>query len=278
MDEAALRARILKISAEAGHEAMAVSVFDYETCARFAHEDRRWFHAASTIKAAILLGLYKLADEGRLRLGDTLHVRNRFRSIVDGGIFRVAVSRDGDPDVHQRLGRSMRVRDLARAMIVRSSNLATNLLLDYAGLDEVRRVLREAKIEGVKLKRGVEDTTAFERGLNNEVTAAGLVALFRILCEGPFLRERTRAQMLEILGAQEFNSMIPAGLPREARVAHKTGEISTICHDAGIVFLPARKPCVIAILTELPASSEQRHKPVAEISRAIFEELAGVEK
>jgi beta-lactamase class A len=163
----------------------------------------------------------------------------------------------------------MRVRELARAMIVRSSNLATNLLLDYVGLEAARRVLKEARMEGIELKRGVEDTAAFEQGVNNEVTAEGLARCFRLLCQEGFVRAETREQMIEVLCAQEFNGMIPAPLPKEARVAHKTGEISTVCHDAGIVFLPRRRPYVVAILTEWPAHVERRQGCVAEISREV---------
>lgn len=265
--------RIQKISHDAGFTTVAVSLYDYETAVQFAYQGDRFFHAASTIKVAFLLAVYKAAEEGRIRLDDTLHVRNRFHSVADGEVFRVATDRDADPDVHKRLGRSMRVHELARAMIVRSSNLATNLLLDYLGLDQLSRVMKEAKLEGVKARRGVEDNRAFEQGINNEVTANGLVRLFRMLCEEKFLRAETRGQMLDILRGQEFKSMIPAKLPDEATVAHKTGEISTVCHDAGIVFLPERKPYVLAILTEMPASVETRHKPVAEISRAVFKFL-----
>ena len=273
MNPSALPERILKIAADAEFGAVAVAVHDYESEWEFALEGERVFHAASTIKVAILLAIYKLAEEGRLHLDDTLHVRNRFRSLAGGAVFRVVANRDGDGGVHRRIGRSMRVRELARAMITRSSNLATNLLLDYLGIEAVRGVLTEAKIEGVEIARGVEDTRAFELGISNRVTARGLVRLFRLLCEGDFVRKETRAQMLEILHAQEFNGMIPEGLPKDARVAHKTGEISTVCHDAGIVFLPKRKPYVLAILAEMPASVETRSAPVAEVSRAIFEAL-----
>ncbi len=263
----------MKIAKNAEFGAVAVVLHDYESGWDFALEGDRVFHAASTIKVAILLAIYKLAEEGRIRLDDPLHVRNRFRSLAGGGVFRVTANRDGDGAAHRRLGRSMRVRELARAMITRSSNLATNLLLDHLGIEAVRGVLGEAKIEGVEIARGVEDTRAFEQGISNRVTARGLVGLFRLLGEGDFVREETRAQMLEILHAQEFNGMIPEGLPKDARVAHKTGEISTVCHDAGIVFLPNRKPYVVAILTEMPASVETRSAPVAQISRAIFEAL-----
>jgi beta-lactamase class A len=271
-----LRERIRETAGAAGAGAAAVAVYDYEKALHFSHEGARWFHAASTMKAPLLLAVYKLAEEGRIRLDDTLHVRNRFRSL-SGGVFRVSANSDGDSEVHRRLGRSMRVRDLARAMIVRSSNLATNLLLDYIELEAVQKVLREARLDGIEVRRGVEDTAAFEQGINNRVTAEGLVRCFRLLCQEGLFRLQTREQMIEVLCAQEFNRMIPAPLPHEARVAHKTGEISTVCHDAGIVFLPNRKPYVVAILTEWPAQIEKRHGCVAEISRLVYEWLAGRE-
>lgn len=274
MNGSVLLQRILKIAEDAKFSAVSVSFYDYETALQFSYQGDRFFHAASTIKVPILLALFKLAEEGRVRLDNTLHVRNRFRSIVDDEVFRVALGRDADAEVPKRVGRSMRVRELARAMIVRSSNLATNLLLDYLGLEEVRRVIAEARLDGVKLQRGVEDERAFEKGLNNEITADGLARCFRLLCEKEFVRNETREAMIEILKSQEFNNMIPAKLPSSAAVAHKTGEISTVCHDGGIVFLPERKPYVVAILTEMPMSVETRHAPVAEISRAIFEYAA----
>src|ERR1700677_3604658 len=139
--------RIAEAAEAARAGAVAVALFDYEKAIQFSHEGDRWFHAASTIKVPLLLAVYKLAEEGRIRLDDTLHVRNRFRSMT-GEIFRVASNRDGDGEVHRRRGRSMRVRELARAMIVRSSNLATNLLLDYAEPEAVRAVLKEARLDG----------------------------------------------------------------------------------------------------------------------------------
>jgi len=269
-----LTQRIAERAAAAGPSAVAVALYDYENALGFLHEADRWFHAASLIKAPLLLAVYKLAEEGRLRLDDTLHVRNRFRSLT-GKIFRVDANRDGDGEVHRRRGRSMRVRELARAMIVRSSNLATNLLLDYVGLEEAQRVLEQAQLEGIELRRGVEDTAAFEQGINNRVTASGLLRCFRLLCQDGFVRAETREHMIEVLCAQEFNGMIPAHLPHHTRVAHKTGEISTVCHDAGIVFLPKRKPYVLAILTEWPAHIERRQGCVAEISRAVYDHVIG---
>ena len=268
-----LRARIRAIQQEFRLEAIGVAVHDYERGRHFAHDADRWFHAASTFKAAILLGVFNAAEKGTLRLDDQLHVRNRFRSIVDGSIYRIDGDRDGDPTCHRRIGRSMKIAELAHAMITRSSNIATNLLLDFIGVDAIREMLAKAGVHGLKILRGVEDHVAFQQGINNETTAQGLVGLFRLLCEGEFLTEFSRQQVRDILLAQEFKSMIPARLPAYVRVAHKTGEMSTHWHDAGIVNFPDRKPYVVAILTQGPPSTDQPQRAVAGLSEAVFEAM-----
>lgn len=237
------------VASEAGLE-MAVSVHDYETGADFSVEGDRWFHAASTMKVAVLWALMDEVAAGRLRLDDPLHVRNRFISLVDGGVFRVDTSRDADSIVHSQLGKTLPLEKLAHAMITRSSNLATNLLVDFLTPERIVASLAEAKVSGIEICRGVEDDAAFQAGFNNRVTADGLKLLFRAFGEDGPLPEELRETALGILHEQEFNRMIPAGLPDEARVAHKTGDISTVCHDAGIVTLPDRAPYVVAILSE----------------------------
>lgn len=274
MDAELLRERLRKISREAGFTAIGVAVHDYENGAHFEEEGDRWFHAASVIKVAILLALFKSAEEGVVRLDDPLHVRNRFRSVADGSPFRLDRDRDGDSEVHKRIGRTMKLSELARVMITRSSNLATNLLLDWLGLDRITATLAAAGLSGVRVVRGVEDHVAFQNGMNNEMTPRGAVTLLRLICEGDFISEFSRQQARDILLAQEFNAMIPARLPARVKVAHKTGEISTHCHDAGIISFPDRKPYVVAIFTEAPTTVENRSRAVAEMSSAIFEAVA----
>jgi beta-lactamase class A len=159
-------------------------------------------------------------------------------------------------------------------MICGSSNLAANLLLDFVGVEYARTVLREAQVDGVELRRGVEDHRAHESGINNEATADGLLSLLSTL-RGDFLTAESKREVIRILLEQRFNSMIPAGLPAHATVAHKTGEISTACHDIGIVYLPEREPYVTAILTEFDAEREGRRETVAAISQAIYRSLLG---
>jgi len=271
MNDATLHDQLERLRADSGFVSIGAHVYDYETERAFSHEGDRWFHGASTVKVAVLVALFHAAETGRLRLEDRLHVRNRFRSIADHSIFRVVRDRDADASVHRRVGRSMKLTELAEPMITRSSNLATNLLLEFLTPQFIADTLAEAKVEGVNVVRGVEDNVAFERGMNNTLTAHGLVQLLRLLRDDHFFPEAARRQMLDILFAQEFRSMIPAGLPDSAQVAHKTGEISTCTHDAGLVLLPGRRPYAVAILTEHAAGLEEPQKTVARVSRLIYE-------
>jgi beta-lactamase class A len=249
--------------------AIGVAVHDLETDFRFSLRGDRWFHAASTIKVVVLLAIFRAADEGRLRLDDTLHVRNRFFSAVNGAVFHVAPDRDATPELYQSIGRTAKISALAQAMICGSSNLATNLLLDFVGVEYAREVLRQAEVTGVELRRGVEDHRAHERGINNEATADGLLSLLAAI-RSDFLTNQSKQQTIQILLEQRFKSMLPAGLPSHAIVAHKTGEISTASHDFGIVYLPEREPYIVAILTEFDPDQDGRRETVAAVSELIY--------
>jgi beta-lactamase class A len=264
-----LNQELERLAAERKTRAIAVAFHDIETGLRFSLQGDRWFHAASTIKVAILLAVFRAADEGRLRLDDSLHVRNRFIGTADGCPFHLNRDSDAMPELYKRIGRVAKISELAEGMIVASSNLATNLLLDYIGVEYARKILRDAQVEGVELRRGVEDHAAHEKGINNQVTANGLLTLLSAL-RGDFLTARSKDQAIQILLQQRFDSMIPAGLPAHAVVAHKTGEISTACHDMGIVYLPEREPYLAVILTEFDSDRDGRRETVAAISEAIY--------
>ena len=266
--------QVLDLGRQAQVSALSLAVYDYATDLHFSVGASRVFHAASTIKLAILFALFRASETGRLRLTDRLHVRNRFRSQADGTPFFLHADRDGDPELYQSIGRTSSLSSLAETMIVRSSNLATNLLLDHLGVPYVSETLAAAGLDSLRCLRGVEDETAFALGLNNQVTASGLLTFFRKLQEAECLTPDSRDRIFDILLQQRFNGMIPAGLPdsAKARVAHKTGEISTVCHDAGMVFLPNHAPYALVILTEYaaPGSAANRHKTVAGISTAVY--------
>jgi beta-lactamase class A len=273
-----LTERIDSIAEAAGAQRVAAAFHDYESGAVWDCRGDEWFHAASTIKVPVLVGVFAAVEDHDLTIDSRVHVRNQFYSIVDGAPYRIDSSRDANSEVHSTIGKTMKLARLAHHMIVTSSNLATNLLIDAVGLDRVQRTLEELGIQGVELRRGVEDERAYEEGIINRVTANGLVQVLRLIEEKQAISAAACERMLEILHDQEFRSGIPAGLPDDARVANKTGEISTVAHDTGLVYLRGRKPYALAILTEWDAGrTSGRRDTLAKISRAVYEHLSGEE-
>lgn len=259
-----------------GLEDLAISFYDYETTIRWSYNGEGWFHAASTMKLAVLFAVMGEVNRGTFTLDAPLHVRNRFHSIVDDEPFMLETTGSSDV-VASHVGRSMSIRELAHHMISTSSNLATNLLVELVGVDRIMETLQEFGVQGVRVLRGVQDERAFEEGRNNEVTADGLMSLLRLVAESRAWSVEASAEMLEILHAQQYRSGIPAGLPEEAKVAHKTGNISTVHHDAGIVFLEDREPYILVILTRFRPETG-RGGAVADVSRDIHASLAGLRR
>jgi beta-lactamase class A len=272
--EVSLYRNVLKIKKDHGLENLGISFYDAESTIQWSYNADHYFHAASTMKLAVLLGVFRQVDRGEITLDAAVHVRNRFTSIVNQEPFMLDLGRDADPDVYGHLGKTLTVRELSYWMITKSSNLATNLLVDVVGIPTIQRALDELDIDGVKVLRGVEDNRAFDAGLNNEVTANGLLKLLKMIADGKAYSQELCDEMLDIMLDQQYRSGIPAGLPKAVRVAHKTGNISTVHHDAGIVYIEERAPYVLVILTQF-AAEKGRGTAVAEVSRDIFNTLAG---
>jgi beta-lactamase class A len=272
--EVSLYRNVLKIKKEHHLVDLGISFYDAETTIQWSYNADHYFHAASTMKLAVLLGVFRQIERCELAIDAPVHVRNRFTSIVNQEPFMLDLGRDADPDVYGHLGKTMSVKELAYWMITKSSNLATNLLVDVIGINTVQLALDELDVDGVRVLRGVEDQRAFAAGLNNEVTANGLLKMLRLIADGKAYSQAVCDQMLDIMLDQQYRSGIPAGLPKAARVAHKTGNISTVHHDAGIVYLDNRKPYVLVILTQFEPE-QGRGTAVADVSRDIFNTLAG---
>lgn len=269
-----MQRRIQEIAEASGARAVAVAFHDYETRSAWSYHGERWFHAASIIKVPVLVGVMGAVHAGAFSLESRVHVRNRFLSAADGEPFRVGTERDANAAVHAQLGKTMKISELAYHMITTSSNLATNLLVDLLGIDALRESIARLGLHGIELRRGVEDERAYDRGISNRVTANGMLTLLRLIEEGRAFSVEASARALEIMQEQEFRAGIPAGVPGDVVVANKTGEISTVAHDCGIVYPPGRNPYVLVVLTEWDAKETgRRSETIARISRTVYEHL-----
>jgi len=228
------------------------------------------FHAASTMKVPVMVELFRRARSGSFRMNQELLVVNQFASLVDGSPFTLDAGADSDSSLYQRLGERVRVDSLLWHMITRSSNLATNTLITLVGADAVTRTMRGLGANRIQVLRGVEDGKAFDRGLNNTTTARDLAIILRAIQDGTAAPAGATQEMLSILSAQEFNDRIPAGLPPGIRVAHKTGDITSVAHDAAIVYPPNRSPYILVVLTRGIRDDKKSSKLIADISAMVY--------
>lgn len=227
------------------------------------------FHAASTMKAPVMIELFRQVKEGKLRLDDPVVIHNEFRSIVDGSPYKLDPADDSEADLYKAEGQTRTLGQLCELMITASSNLATNLVIEKLGVQNIRATVHALGADGMKVLRGVEDDKAFEKGLNNTTTAQALATLMTAIAEGKAVDAEASRQMVEILERQHFNEGIPAGLPPGTRVAHKTGEITKIHHDAAIVYAP--RPFVLVILVRGLAEEKDSSALMADITRTLYQ-------
>jgi beta-lactamase class A len=234
------------------------------------------FHAASTMKVPVMIELFRRAAGGSFRMNQRLLLVNQFASIVDGSPYSLDRGSDSDSTLYSRIGERVPVDTLLRLMITRSSNFATNTLIALVGAPAVTATMRSLGASRIQVLRGVEDGKAFDKGLNNTTTARDLATILRAIQEGRAASRDATREMLSILLAQEFNERIPAGLPSGIKVAHKTGDITAIAHDAAIVYPPGRKPYVLVVLTRGIKEPRQSDKLIADLSAIIYAHNAAV--
>jgi len=229
------------------------------------------FHAASTMKIPVMIELFAQVQAGKVCLDEPLAVKNEFRSIVDGSVYQLDAADDSDPDVYKAVGRTMTLGRLCEAMITVSSNLATNLLIDKLGVENIRRTAHSLHADGMEVRRGVEDSKAFAQEINNTTTARALLILLEAIAKSEAVDPASSHAMVEILKRQKFNEAIPAGLPAGTPVAHKTGEITKIHHDAAIVYGP--RTYVLVILVRGLAEKERSAALMAEITKLVHQDI-----
>jgi beta-lactamase class A len=252
---------------------ISAAVYDLQTGNEILINPDVLMHPASTMKVPVMMEVYRQAHAGLLSLDERLKILNSFKSIVDGSEFALEEADDSDLTLYKRIGEAETIRELNRLMIVRSSNLATNLLMERVGTSRVDAFIKELGIADMTVIRGLEDKKAYRLNINNSASARSSTHMLRLIAEGKVVSKEACGEMIQTLLGQEFNESIPALLPADVKVAHKTGWTGDYFHDIGIVFPPDRKPYAISLFTHgFPEDDEnQAHNCMAQISKIIYE-------
>lgn len=256
-----------KIIGESGAE-VSVAYRLLDGSEEWMQEADKVYHAASTMKVPVMIELFRQESLKQLSLSETLEIRNEFKSVVDGSPYSMDLGDDSDATVYENVGKTMTLEDLNVQMITVSSNFATNLLIDRLGVKNVRATVEAMGANGLEVRRGVEDQKAFDQGIINETTARGLFVLLNAIARGTAVSKSASERMVEVLSGQKFNDGIPQGVPPGTKVAHKTGTITRVHHDAAIVY--SARPCVLVVLTRGIEKEADSDTLIARITRALL--------
>ncbi|TAF96252.1 MAG: serine hydrolase [Cytophagia bacterium] len=248
----------------------AVAFKDLQTGKTLFINEKENFHAASTMKTPVMIEVFKQAKAGKFKLSDSIVVKNEFKSIVDGSPFGLDISDDTADGMYKKIGQKMTIYDLTYQMIIVSSNLATNILIDLVGAKNANATMRSWGAKDIQVLRGVEDQKAFDKGLNNATTAFDLMLIFEKIAQQKAIDKKSSKAMTQILFDQKFNEIIPAKLPKTVKVAHKTGSITGVQHDSGIVFLPDGRKYVLVLLSKKLKNVEAGVQALSEVSALIY--------
>lgn len=249
----------------------AVAFKDLQTGKTFFMNEKEVFHAASTMKTSVMLEIFNQVSKGDFSLDDSLKIVNKFTSIIDGSDYSLDVSDDSEDQLYSKIGAYASIRYLLTEMIISSSNFATNLLIEKIKADSVMRTLHTLGLDDIHVLRGVEDLKAFDAGKNNTTDALDLMKLFELIADKKAIDKKSSEEMIDILLKQRFHEMIPTQLPPDVKVAHKTGSITNLQHDAGIIYLPDGRTYVLVVLSKNLESNADGVKAIADISKAVYD-------
>ena len=256
----------------------AIACADLQTGEELLWNEHITFHAASTMKTPVMIEVYRQAAAGKLSLQDSIPVKNEFKSIADSSVYVLNPANDSQQELYKLTGKKLPLSELVYQMIIASSNLATNLIIERVDAKNVTASMRGLGANDIQVLRGVEDQKAFDQGLSNTVTAYDLMLIYKAMAAGKIVDRKSCDDMIRILLDQEHNTLIPALLPPEVKVGHKTGNITGVLHDSGIVFLPDGRKYVLVILSKNLTDEEAATSAMAKASEIIYRYMASGRK
>jgi beta-lactamase class A len=242
----------------------------------FTHDADRTHYSASTMKLPVAIAMMRKVDSGELDLEQPVIVHNDFASAAGG---RFGVNRDADDALGtwERFGQQVTLGWLATDMITVSSNLATNLVLELAGVDASNAVLAEFGSGQSAVRRGIDDTRARAADISNEMSPADLAAVLVAVGNDKAASADSCAYLRDLLAGNQWNGEIPARLPAGTRVEHKNGWDTRIRHDGGIVRPADADPFVLTVCTTSSLADATAQALIADISAVAWEHRHNLE-
>ena len=236
---------------------LGVTILDPATGDRISVQGGTVFTQASAIKLPILVTLMRQVEAGEQNLDEVVTLAAS--DIVPGS------------GVLQQLtpGKvSLSLRDVATLMVTVSDNTATNMIIDRVGMPKVNAEMARLGLSSTKLQRKMQDRTAWEENRENLSTPDAQARLLELLYKGEILSAKSREEIDRILTIPkpgQLRTLLPGG----TKVAHKTGTLSGVVVDVGIVYL-ADRPFIVSAMGNWLADADQAERAISEIALAAY--------
>jgi beta-lactamase class A len=218
---------------------------------------REKFSAASLIKVPVMAACFMAEREGKLDLTAPYTLQDADRT-GGSGILKAA-----------KAGKKFTYLKLIELMITKSDNTATNILMKKLGFDYLNRSFARLGLTATEVNRPVLDLVSRRKGIDNFVSAADIASLYERMYKGRLVDHQASRTMLGFLSNQKVNDRLPRELPDDIEIAHKTGTIRGVVHDAGIVFSPG-EDYLICVLTQGARGYKGPKDFIAEISEMTY--------
>ncbi len=235
------------------------------------------FETASTIKVYILAALFDAIEQGKASLKDMLTCEERFW--IDGsGIL-------GSLEV----GTTLSVKNVATLMIIVSDNIATNMLIDYLGIDSINACIQKLGCKATKLHNVLDFAKYHQLGTT---TPRDYASMFVRIANRTLVSPEASQQMWEILSQQHYNSMIVKSLPQfyvdpdnyDEQLfwfASKSGSMNACRNDGGIITTPYGSYVIVMLNKDFSDKQYYPEHPAtvfgSRVSRLIFDQYLTLE-
>ena len=244
---------------------IAVVVKDLRTNEEIKINENLVFPSASTIKISIMSELFNKINEGVFDFNETVEITEDMKTGGDG------ILKELD------YGHKFTLKELATLMIIVSDNMATNILINLLGMNNINSTIQKLGLPNTRLQRRMMDSKAAKEGRENYIAASDLASILELIYKGENVNKKYSAIMLDILKRQQVRGRIDLYLPEDTVIAHKTGDLDNLEHAAGIVYLPG-KEYIICVLTNETETNRDGREIIGRISKLVYDEMLTVSK
>ncbi len=249
-----LKSKLQKLASDYNNITPGIFVWDYMTGNYVSINGDSEVPTASIIKLPLLCHMFKRIEGGFLKLSDKIKLEEHYIAEGSGGL------------QYGELGSKWSINTLSRLMIQKSDNTATNMILAATGgTNEFNRSLRRWGFSQTNMKKWLPDLSG-----TNITTPRDMAQMLYNIDNPEFLTLPSRARIIDIMGHVRNRHLLQAGLPKQAKLLHKTGDIGNMLGDAGIVIMPNGRKYIVVAMVKRPWNSYSAKEFINKASKVIY--------